>query len=334
MSAGAFRPYPLLAGGHLQTLAGVVLRARLGWRFPVEDVVVEAEEGVKLLVRASWQQESMRPALVLVHGLEGSDAAPYILATGALAFRAGWHVVRMNLRGCGDSLPLCPRLYNAGLTSDLLAVVRFVASRAPRLALAGFSLGGNLSLLTLAQERAQLPEELLAAAAVCPPLDMSASADALERRSNWIYQLRFVLSLRSSYRKRQKLSPHLYRPGRERGIGTLRQFDDVITAPYGGYRDAEDYYRSVSPGPRLTAIDRSTLVLASGNDPFIPIASQSQFPGTDHVRIETPSSGGHVGFVGRSRAPGRFWAAERLLSFFSDVFDVDGSWVGSTRDLL
>jgi predicted alpha/beta-fold hydrolase len=321
LSPEPFRPFAFLSGGHLQTLAGVLLRAPLRWRHPTEDVVVASdEEGVRLLVRASWQRASRRPALVLVHGLEGSDAAPYILATGALAYRAGWHVVRMNLRGCGDSLSLCPRLYNAGLTSDLIAVLRFAARRAPRLALAGFSLGGNLSLLTLARERSQLPDELQVAAAVCPPLDMSACADALERRSNRIYQRHFVRSLLSSYRKRQRLAPELYRAGRERGIRTLRRFDDVITAPYGGYRDAEDYYRSVSPGPRLPAIDRPTLVLAAGDDPFIPRASQTKFSGSEQVTIEIPSGGGHVGFVGRSRAPGRFWAAERLVSFFAGVF--------------
>lgn len=323
MSPARFRPSALFPGGHLQTLAGVALRAPLRWHVPTEDVVVDSDEGVALLLRASWRGEPNRPALVLVHGLEGSDAASYVLATGTLAYRAGWHVVRMNLRGCGDSLALCPFLYNAGLTSDLVAVLRFVASRASRIALAGFSLGGNLSLLTLAREQSRLPEELVAGAAICPPLDMSACADALESRENRIYQLRFVRSLLSSYRKRQYLSPTLYEPGRERGIRTLRQFDDAITAPYGGYLDAEHYYRSVSPGPRLKTIDRPTLVLASGDDPLIPRASQSRFDGSEKVTVEIQGSGGHVGFVGRSRAPGWFWAGERVVSFFSDRFRFD-----------
>jgi predicted alpha/beta-fold hydrolase len=323
LSLEPFRPFALLPGGHLQTLAGVLFRSALRWRFPTEDVVVEGEDGVRLLARASWQRDPSRPALVLVHGLEGSDGASYMIATGTLAHRAGWHVVRMNLRGCGDSLALCPRLYNAGLTSDLVAVLRRVASRAPRIALVGFSLGGNLSLLALAEESSRLPETLVAAAAVCPPLDMSACADALERRSNRLYQNRFVRSLVSSYRSRQRLSPSLYEAGRERGIRTVREFDDVITAPYGGYRDAEDYYRSVSPGPRLRAITRPTLVLAAGDDPFIPFASQTKFEASKRVTLEIPPSGGHVGFVGRSRAPGWFWAGERVVSFLASGFGID-----------
>jgi len=278
-------------------------------------VVVEAGDGVRILLRASWQPERERPALLVIHGLEGCDRSPNVIAIGLHAYGAGWHVVRMNLRGCGDSLPLCPRLYNAGMTSDLVAVLRWLAGRVTRFAVASFSLGGNLALLTLARERERIPDELFAVAAICPPLDMSACADALERRANWIYQLQFVSSLNASYRKRQKLLPDAYEPDRERGVATVREFDDRITAFYGGYRDAEDYYRQVSPGPRLEAIDRRALILAASDDPFIPETSMRKWRLSDSVTISIVEGGGHVGFVGRSDAPGHFWAADRVLAF-------------------
>ena len=278
-------------------------------------MVVEAGDGVRILLRASWQPERERPALLVIHGLEGCDRSPNVIAIGLHAYGAGWHVVRMNLRGCGDSLPLCPRLYNAGMTSDLVAVLRWLAGRVTRFAVASFSLGGNLALLTLARERERIPDELFAVAAICPPLDMSACADALERRANWIYQLQFVSSLNASYRKRQKLLPDAYEPDRERGVATVREFDDRITAFYGGYRDAEDYYRQVSPGPRLEAIDRRALILAASDDPFIPETSMRKWRLSDSVTISIVEGGGHVGFVGRSDAPGHFWAADRVLAF-------------------
>jgi hypothetical protein len=300
-------------------MGGHFLRIALKWRLPSEDVVVEAEDGVRILLRATWQKERDRPALLLIHGLEGCDGSPTVIATGVHAFRAGWHVVRMNLRGCGDSLPLCPRLYNAGLTSDLVAVLRWLASQVSRFAVVGFSLGGNLSLLTLASEKERIPGELSGVVAICPPLDMSACADALERRGNRIYQFQFVTSLNASYRKRQRLVPGTYEKNRERGISTVREFDDRITAFYGGYRDAEDYYRNVSPGPRLQAIARRTLVLAASNDPFIPEASTRKWPLSDSVAMEIVDGGGHVGFVGRSRAPGWFWAGDRVLQFLNEL---------------
>jgi predicted alpha/beta-fold hydrolase len=295
------------------------VRAALRWRLPTEDVVVEAGEGVRILLRASWQEERDRPALLLIHGLEGCDRSPNMISADTLAYRTGWHVVRMNLRGCGDSLSLCPRLYNAGMTSDLVAVFQWLASRVSRFTVAGFSLGGNLTLLTLARDRARIPDELSGATAICPPLDMSACADALERRTNRMYQFQFVTSLNASYRKRRELLPDAYEAGRERGISTVREFDDRITAFYGGYRDAEDYYRQVSPGPRLEAIDRRALILAVADDPFIPEASMRKWPRSEAVSMELVEGGGHVGFVGRSRAPGHFWAAERFLGFLEET---------------
>ena len=324
MSSLGFRPLAFLAGGHSQTLAGQIVRTGLQWPFPSEDHVVEAEGGIRLLLRATWHAPAgHRPALVLIHGLEGNDGSPYLLSTGVLAYRLGWHVVRMNMRGCGDSLPLCPHLYNAGLSSDLTAVSRWLARRVSRFAVAGFSLGAGMTLLALSRERAEMPDELVAAAAVCPPLDMSRSADALERRENWVYHKRFIVSLKRAYRDRQRLSNGRYAKGRERGLRTLREFDDVITAHYGGYRDAEDYYRTVSTGPRLGAIDRPTLVLAPRNDPFIPPPAPGEWSLSETVRVEIPSSGGHVGFVGPTRAPRRFWAAERIVSFLSTALDLE-----------
>ena len=114
---------PLISGAHLQTIGGQFVRAFLRWPFATETSIVEAEDDVRLLVRASWQPGSVAgPALLLIHGLEGSAESRYMLSAGILAYRAGYHVIRMNMRGCGDSLELCPRLYNAGLTADVVAV--------------------------------------------------------------------------------------------------------------------------------------------------------------------------------------------------------------------
>lgn len=310
-----FRPFPLLPGGHLQTVGGHLLRALVRWRLPAEDAVVDVEDGVRILVRASWQRERDRPALLLIHGLEGCDRSPNVVSLGTHAYRTGWHVLRMNLRGCGDSLAICPRLYNAGMTSDLVAVLEWLGRRVSSFSVAGFSLGGNLALLTLARERERIPHELANVAAICPPLDMSVCATALERPVNRVYQFQFVSSLNASYRKRRKLLPEAYEADRERGVSTVRQFDDRITAFYGGYRDAEDYYRQVSPGPRLEAIDRKTLILAAADDPFIPESSMRKWARSDSVSLEIVKGAGHVGFVGRSDAPGCFWAADRVLGF-------------------
>jgi len=306
-------------GGHLQTLLGYWLRRRLRWDLPVEDLVVGVEPEVELLVRATWQPgpREARPALVVVHGLGGSDASAYALSTGQLAYARGFHVLRANMRGCGDGEALCARLYNAGLDTDLLAVLRFAAGLVPRLAVVGFSLGGNLALLAAGRRRAELPAAVRRLAAVCTPLDLAECAGALERPANRIYQRYFMGSLLAGYRRRQARLPHLYEAGRERRARTVREFDDLITAPYGGYRDASEYYERSSSGPWLTAIDRPTLVMNAADDPMVPVASVLRWPLPGHgiVRREIAPTGGHVGFVGRTQAPGFFWAAERVVEF-------------------
>jgi predicted alpha/beta-fold hydrolase len=316
--------HPWLRGGHLQTLLGYWSRRRLRWKAPADDVLVEAGDGIRLLVRASWQpQAARRPTLVVVHGLGGCDASGYGVATGALAWQAGWNVARMNMRGAGDGQAHCARLYNAGLDEDLVAVCTELAARAPYLALVGFSLGGNLVLLALGRSGARLPAGVFAAAAVSPPLDLAACADALGRAGNRLYQGHYVRALRAAYRERQRRLPDLYESGRERGARTIRAFDHAITAHYGGFAGADDYYARSSSGPWLTRIDRPTLVLAAHDDPMIPAEAVARWPLPESgaVRREMTPTGGHVGFVGRTRAAGRFWAAERVMAFVQEAWD-------------
>ena len=320
---GRFRPHPLAVGGHRQTLLGYWCRRPLRWDLPTEDVVVDAGPDVRLLLRASWQPglRETRPALLAIHGLGGWDASGYVLALGRLAWSQGFHVVRMNMRGAGDSDRLCARLYNAGLSSDLLAAVAAVAGQAPRVVVAGFSLGANLGLLAAGRESRSLPKGLAAVAAVSPPLDLAACADALGRPGNRLYQLYFMRALRAGYARRQRLRPDLFPAGRERGLRTVREYDEAITAPHGGYRDAVDYYARASAGPHLAKIELPALILAAADDPMIPLESVASWPlpASGVVRREITPTGGHVGFVGPTRAPGRFWAAERVMQFVAQL---------------
>ena len=272
---------------------------------------------MRLLVRASWQPgpREDRPALLIVHGLGGSDASTYTVSLGRLAYARGFHVVRMNMRGCGDGEALCPLLYNAGLDTDLLAVVDELLRRVPRLAVVGFSLGANLALLMLGRRRSVLPPGLFAGVGVSPPVDLAACADAIRAPRNRLYEARFVRMLSQAYRRRAAARPDLFPAGLERGLDSVRAFDDRITAPFGGFAGAADYYAQSSAGPWLASIDRPTLMLAAADDPMIPVASVGRWARSPRVALEVTPTGGHVGFVGSSKAPGFFWAADRAMAF-------------------
>jgi len=318
-----FHPPAWLAGGHRQTFLGHGLRRLLRWTLPAEDLVVEAGHGVRLLLRATWQESAHedRPTLLVVHGLGGSDASGYVVSMGRLAHARGWNVVRMNMRGSGDGLALCPLLYNAGLDTDLLAALSALSSLVPRIAVVGFSLGANLLLLMLGRRRGRLPASLSRCVAVSPPVDLSACADALEAPGNGLYERYFMQMLTESYRERHRARPDLFAAGRERGLRTVREYDDRITAPFGGYESAAQYYERSSAGPWLASIDRPTLLLAAADDPMIPVATVARWPVSAAVQREILPTGGHVGFVGRSRAPGWFWAPERAMA----LLEAEGS---------
>jgi predicted alpha/beta-fold hydrolase len=325
-----FRPPWFLPGGHSHTLFGYWLRRRLRFSPPAEDIVVESGGGVRLLVRASWQREAeRRPTVLLVHGLGGSDASSYSASTGALFWEAGWNVARMNMRGSGDGEAHCAQLYNAGLDGDMITVLQAVAARTPHVAPVGFSLGANLLLLALGRSRERVPAGVFAAAAVSPPLDLGACADALRRRWNQVYERHYVRNLRAAYARRQRQLPEMYEAGREEAVRSVREFDHVITAHYFGFGGADDYYTRSSAGPWVAQIDRPTLMLAAKDDPMIPIATVARWPlpPSGAVRLEITETGGHVGFVARTRAGGRFWAAERVLEYLEE------QWARRARSL-
>jgi predicted alpha/beta-fold hydrolase len=302
---------------------GFLARRSLRWSLPQEDLVVPSGDGIPLLVRATYQEgpRQARPLLVLLHGLGGTDASGYLVATALLAHARGYHVYRMNMRGAGDSLPLSGRLYNAGQDKDLLAVLERAAQESGKVFLAGFSLGASLALLALGRLRDRLPRALRAAAGVSPPLDLRACALALERVSNRPYQVYFMRALRRGYRALQSRAPGEFEAGIEDRAHTVFEFDDLITARYGGYGSAEDYYARSSAGPWLRHIVHPTLILAAKDDPMIPSASLEAFEDSPATNREILGTGGHVGFVAPTSAPGSFWAAERVLGFLDAYGD-------------
>ena len=332
MSSRPFRPPAWTVGGHRQTLLGYWRRRGLRWTVPAQDLVVPVDGEVKILARASWQpgRAEERPAVVLVHGLGGWDGAPYAVAMGLHAWSRGWHVVRMNMRGSGGSVALCPYLYNAGLDSDLLAVLEAIARRVSRVSVIGFSLGGSIALLAAGRGRARLPSAVRALVAISAPLDLAPCSEALTRPANRIYDQYFLHYLKRAYRERQERNP-AYEPGREKKVRSLREYDEAITAPYGGYASLAEYYARSSPGPWLTAIERPTLVLAADDDPIVPRDSLAPWPlpASGLVRRDFLPTGGHLGFVAPTAAPGGFWAAEHALNFLQGVEDLNPPASGS-----
>jgi len=288
-------------------------------RPPDEERLFEVEPGVRLLARCRWQEDrSARATLVLVHGLGGSADAPYVLGAARLAYRAGANVVRLNQRNCGGTEHLTPTLYHSGMSGDLAAVVRELAERdgLSCILVAGFSMGGNLALKMAGEMGDAAPRALRGVCAVSPALDLAEITENLERPSNRPYQWTFVRGLRRLVERKAELYPRLYDTSGLERLRTVRDFDELYTAPHGGFEDADDYYERASALGFVARVRVPTLVIQARDDPLVPFAplGRAGVPANPSVVAAAPPHGGHVAFVS-ARKEERFWAEERLAEF-------------------
>jgi predicted alpha/beta-fold hydrolase len=317
-----FEPHPLLRNPDAQTLVSAFLPRRFP-RLPrsvARDF--ETEPGTRIRGECHWQPVPQeRPTLVLVHGLEGSSDSGYMLGLAERAFASGWNAVRLNQRNCGGTESLTPTLYNSGLSGDYRAVLAELIERVslPEIFFAGYSMGGNLVLKMAGELAGTAPPQLRAVAGVCPCIDLGLCADAVGLPGNFIYQEHFVRNLKKRMRRKAKLFPGKFDLGPMARVRTLREFDDVITAKYCGFRDATDYYARSSALRVAAEIRVPVLIVTSQDDPFVPFASFSDpvLANNARVHVIAPEHGGHCAFVSRYVGDERFWAEACLLEFFA-----------------
>lgn len=232
---------------------------------------------------------------------------------------AGLAAHRMNMRGCGDGDPLTNTLYHSGLTSDALAVLRQIrASTAAPLFLAGFSLGGNLTLKLAGELGAEAAGLVNGFIAVSTPVDLAECVCRIDARENFIYQQRFVISLRRRYRRRHLRAPERFPIDGLDRVRTIYDFDDRFTAPHFGFVTAANYYRTQSALNFVAGIRTPTLVVQAKNDPMIPfeLFSDPRLAGNPSIRLVTARHGGHLGFISRRRP--RFWLDPLIIEWITE----------------
>lgn len=314
-----FVPRRFLRNRHVQTLAGNFLPRRNGLP-PAEDQLFQVEEDVQVLCHCHWQPEPSRCGTALiVHGLEGSSASQYVVGTGSKAWDAGMNVVRMNMRNCGGTERLAPTLYHSGLSSDVGAVLRAIVEqkRLPRVGVAGYSMGGNLVLKMAGDWGRNAPAELKAVVAVSPAADLGPSADAMHEPANRMYEYKFLFSLMRSFNRKVELFPERFKRVRRRPA-TIREFDDLITAPYCGFTGADDYYFRAAAARVVDRISVPTLVLNAQDDPFIRIlpATREKLLANPSVTLLETDHGGHCAFLAHPNGYDGRWAERQIISFF------------------
>jgi uncharacterized protein len=319
----SFRARRGLAGGHRQTLASFFLTRRIKLPTP-EKRLVEVEPHVHVLCYCYWQPNPQQTRTVIaVHGLEGSTESQYMLGIAQKGLAAGMNVVLMNQRNCGGTDGLAPTLYHSGRSDDVAKVAQNLINqdRISRFALVGFSMGGNLVLKTAGEWGCGGPRQFHAVAAVCPAVDLAASADALHLRSNRLYEQYFLWKLRRRLRAKARLFPGSFDTSRLQGIRTLRDFDDKITAHYCGFQGAADYYARAAAAAVIDRITVPALILHSLNDPFIRILPETRekILSNPNLRLVETEDGGHCSFIsevnGEAEGYDGRWAELQVIQF-------------------
>ena len=318
VAAGGFTPAWWLPGPHLQTLWPALVRRTPP--APITRERFELPDGD--FVDLDWAGES-GPIVVILHGLQGSSRSSYARGLLGAFRRRGWRGVVMHFRGCGGEPNRLPRTYHSGETGDFGHVVRGLRERHPSVPLAavGFSLGGNVLLKWLAERGAAA--EVAAAAAVSVPFRLDRVADRLEHGLSRMYKRHLITDLRRAVLRKFRRRPCTLDLAAIRREWSFRGFDDRVTAPLHGFRDAEHYYATASCRQYLRGVARPTLIVHALDDPFM---TRDVVPDPEElapsIRLELNEAGGHVGFVeGVAPWAARYWLDERIPRFFAEQFD-------------
>lgn len=304
----SFRPRPfepLFSNPHLETIAAHFW-PRPELDVPIERLFLRTVPGVEVLI------ETQRPAapsghIVMVHGLEASGRAGYIRSMSAAAYTAGFAAHRFHMRSCGGTQHRSNTLYHAGLTSDLAEFLRHLGEPAY---LVGYSLGGNV-VLKLAGELGESAAGMVAGVvAVSAAIDLASCAARIRQRDNFLYERRFVRNMRA-----RLLATGRYGADDLKGLGSVFEIDDRITAPSFGFGNAANYYATQSAIGFLDGIRVPALLIQAKDDTFVPFAAFESEAVRRNPRIELLATehGGHVAFLGR-RTP-RLWLDETVIKW-------------------
>lgn len=320
--ASEFVPLPGVRGAHLQTVIPHYLPRR-NTLPPSEARRFRVASDVHVLCQCNWQpRREQALTLVLVHGLEGSSEAQYMIGTANKAWDAGMNVVRMNVRSCGGTDALSPTLYHSGMSGDVGEVVHALIAEEhlQHIALAGFSMGGN-QVLKLAGEWGRdhsTPPQIEGVVGISPAMDLAASSSALHEAWNRVYEWWFLWSLRQTLRRKVRLFPSRYKVTRW-WWRSVKDFDDCVTAPHNNFSDAADYYRQASASRVMEHIAVPTLIIHSKDDPMVRITPETlkKLVANPCIRLVETEHGGHCGFLAAANGYDGRWAERMIVAFLS-----------------
>jgi len=307
-----------LPGGHLQTIYPYFVLKRRPPRYRRERWETPDSDFIDL----DWVDGSQSaPVVALFHGLEGGSSSHYAAALMHAVARRGWRGIVVHFRGCGGEPNRLQRAYHSGDADEIDWILRRLRALADSAALlpVGVSLGGNALLKWLGRERAAAASIVDAAAAISAPMDLMTAGDRLGSGLSRGYGSHFLARLKKKSLGKLQRFPGLFDREAVRRTRTLREFDNLVTAPLHGFRDTDDYWTRASSKPDLAHIAVPTLIVHGRNDPFLPghyLPAPHQVSASVH--LEFPRGGGHAGFASGPFPGNLEWMPGRVIRFFEE----------------
>lgn len=263
--------------------------------------------------------------VLMSHGLEGDSHRTYMKGMVRAFSLQNWDVLTWNYRGCSGENNRLIKAYHSGATYDLDTVVKhaLALNAYTEIVMIGFSLGGNLTLKYLGEQGALLPKVIQKSVVFSAPIDLASCADEISKPHNFVYAKRFLRTLKQKLKAKIALYSESFDADIMQQIKTLRDFDNLYTAPIHGFENAQDYYEKCSARHFLDTITVPTLIVNAWNDSFLAPACypKAQVEQLDKVFLEIPAKGGHCGFTPAKKSE-FYWSEQRALEFVNKDNDV------------
>lgn len=318
-----FTPPAWLRDGRAQTIwSNYAPRSAAGQQLhgAARREVIPTADGDAL--RVHWTDSGSSPTapvMLILHGLTGCASSGQVLGIAVKARRAGFRVIRADLRNAAGDTPSAG-IGHAGRSEDIRTLLDHISKCAgdSPVSIVGYSLGGNIALKALGELGADARNRVSAVVAISVPIDLDHSCTSIDTGSNTIFRRYFLRRLGRLVAARQRAHPERYGGVEVEGVDSLREFDDRVVAALCGFESAEDYYARSSSLPWIPKIDVPTLLIHARDDPFVPFQpyEDPSIAANPRVTLLATQHGGHAGFWGRRGLDhDRFWAEHRAVQY-------------------
>jgi predicted alpha/beta-fold hydrolase len=293
-----FKPPFLQINGHLQTIYPSIFRKVI---VPYQRERISLEDGDFLDL--DWVKNGSKKLLIATHGLEGDSNRHYVTGMVEKFIQNGFDGLGWNSRSCSGEINRLPRFYHHGDAGDLKFVIEYAMSLGyEEIFMAGFSMGGSLTLRLLGEYGADVPPQIKGAVVVSVPLDLPSSVAELDKPGKRFYMNRFLKKLGKKLEQKARMFPENKLLSVENywtEVKNFEVFDNRYTAPLHGYKNAQDFYKKASSKPLLKDIYVPALIVQSINDPFLSpeCLDIKGAENNKNIHLKLTQNGGHVGFM-------------------------------------